>query len=420
MTARTRSAIKRKAEALEASDSNKTPKRLFSSSCGTLPDNGVTADAIIACKKELFPDAARLDAVLPSVFSLFFLTSNKRYDYNESPLLDLLRAFVAVEAVSADPSYGVNKKTGQRRVAFSTHDCSSVVVPVDREGETSTGHQHKAISALTKVVLCVKSLTDMKDAVIMNTTMFQMRDLINFLGAVDKKENSIPSSTSLLEECAKAVGIENTKRIEKVMGDYKKEVENVLDRIMGRVHEVDLLLAERRLIEKLGHGIRYYLRKLFNCAPPRLTPKDIHYEERSARYSKITEFVSMKVASKADNAAVEDNCISAIVSSALFHVNNFFGLQSLLDEKLEKPLLKETFFAQPDLRFHLKGTPISLDDDQLAQILTEIEYAYKFLAAAKACKFLVSLWTAPKTIRISQFWLTKSFSLEDFGATVKK
>jgi hypothetical protein len=303
---------------------------------------------------------------------------------------------VAVEAVSADPSYGVNKKTGKRRVAFSTHDCSSVVVPVDREGENSAGHQHKAINALTKVVLCVKSLTDMKDAVIMSTTVSQMRELIVFLGALDKKENFISSNTSLLEECAKAVGIEDTKRIEKVMGDYKKEFENVLDRIMGRDDEVELLLAERRLIEKLGHGIRYYLRKLFNCAPPRLTPKDIHYEERSARYSKITEFVSMKVPPKADNAAVEDNCISAVVSSALFHVNNFFGLENLLDEKLEKPLIKETFFAQPDLRFHLKGTPISLDDGQLAQILTEIEYAYKFLAAAKACKFLVSLWTAPK------------------------
>jgi hypothetical protein len=335
------------------------------------------------------------DAVLPSVFSLFYLTSKTSREHNENSLLELLRAFVAVEAVSADPSYGVNKKTGKRRVAFSTHDCSSVVVPVDREGEHSAGHQHKAIIALTKVILCVKALTDMKTAVIMNTIVSQMRDLIDFLGAADKKKNSTQSYTCLLEECAKAIGIENTKRIEKVMGDYKKEFVNVLDRISGRGDEADLLLAERRLIEKLGHGIRYYLRRLFNCAPPRLTPKDIHYEERSAKYSRITEFVSMKVPPKADNAAVEDNCISAVVSSALFHINNFFGLENLLDEKLQKPLLKANFFAQPDLRFQLKGTPISLDDEQLAQILDEIEYAYKFLAATRACNFLISLWTAP-------------------------
>ena len=61
MTAITRSAIKRKAEALATSDCNKVPKQLFPSSCDCiLEDSVVTADRINACKLDLFPTADRL------------------------------------------------------------------------------------------------------------------------------------------------------------------------------------------------------------------------------------------------------------------------------------------------------------------------------------------------------------------------
>ena len=333
------------------------------------------------------------DVFLPSVFSLFYLTSKNSREEND-PLLRLLRSFVEVEAVSADPSYGVNNNTG-KRVVFSTHDCSSVKVPVDREGEDSTEHQHKAIHALTNVVLCVNSLTDMEDTENLNVVALRMKALVDFLGTFEKVASPAQHPSTFLEECSKSVGTDNFKRIEKVMRDYKKECEKVLERLLENDRAIDVLLAEQRLIEKLGHGIRYYLRKLFNCAPPRLSPKDVSYEKRSTKYSRITELVSMKVQPKAGNAAVDDNCISAVVSSALFHINNFFGVEHLLDNDLKRPLFKEAFFEHPDLRFQLKGTPVPLEQDQLAQILAEIQYAYKFLAASRACKFLVDLWTAP-------------------------
>lgn len=332
------------------------------------------------------------DVVLPSVFSLFYVACPYNYEDNDY-LLKLLRAFVELEAVSADPSYGVNKKPG-KRVIFSTHDCSSVAVPIDRDGEDSAEHQHKAIHALTNVVLCVKSLKDIKEKENLNIFVSRMTALINFLGASERLRKTTQNS-SLLEKCSKSMGSDNTTRIEKVMKDYKKECEKILGRILGNEHGRDLLLAEQRLIEKLGNGIRYYLRKLFNGAPPRLSPKDIYYQERSTKFSRITKLVSMKAQTKAGNAAVDDGCISAVVSSALFHIKNFFGIETLLDKKLNEPLLKKKFFQNHELCFQLKGKPLVLDDDQLDQILSEIEYAYKFLAASRGCQFLVKLWTAP-------------------------
>jgi hypothetical protein len=330
------------------------------------------------------------DTVLPPLFSLFYLSTKTIFDDSDL-VLSLLRAFVEVEAVSADPFYGVINKRG-KGVVFSSHDCSSVLAPVDGEGEGSAEHQHKAVNALKDVIHRVKAMTDTIDEEMLNTVVSQMKALIRFLDASELH-------SFLLEEGIRGERSVGTKRITKLIGIYKRECEKVLHRILEKDHETDLLLAEQRLIEKLGQGIRYYLRKRFKkCPPPdtKLTPKQMRaYKKQKKDFSQVAELVSITFSRTVDDVEEQDEFIATLVSTALFHIQNFFGLESLLDKNSQNLLLKASFFEHPDLSFPMTRIPTTLDNEQFAQILAEIQYAYMFLTAEKACQFLVSLWTAP-------------------------
>jgi hypothetical protein len=214
----------------------------------------------------------------------------------------------------------------------------------------------------------------------------------------------------LRQECAKSIAVHYPpRRVEKAVAVYKQELETILARLQApSTTEIyishnnninnKVLFVEQRLAEFVGQAVRYNLRRFFNQAPPRLTPADTHYEQRLGAYSQVHALVAMEMYDAYENAAVDDACISALVSTALCRIYEFFGLEALLEHssQLGPPSLPSLFCQKPasnrgfSVRSNYDTHPMTEHD--MKDILDDVDEATSFLAATKGCRFLLDLF----------------------------
>jgi len=323
------------------------------------------------------------------------------------PILPFLRARVEVESVSmGTPDHNDMGK----KVYFSAFDASAVQPPVDRHGVTSAEHQRKTIHAMLRakeqldilVVSAARLPSSQWDngnylnaevCVVVQT----IKSLISFLkNNIHYSVNFDDTNMCIVDQCAIAIGC-RPKRVIKVMGQCQQELELIMNRIDVGEHagnSSSLPIIENRLVELLGQRIRYLLRRLQNGPPPRLSHNDTGYDQRCQNFSGVIQYIQLELPPKCQNVAVSDECISALVSTALYHITECFGVENLLDPTFSEPALPHQFISQTELNFHVRPH-IELDECQMQKLRVEINYACLFLAATRACKFLVDLWTIP-------------------------
>jgi len=357
------------------------------------------------------------------------------------PVLPLLRALVHVEVVAlGGTTYNNNNSTThhpvqqqqqqqsfQKKTHFSGFDCSSTHPPVDRVDGSAT-HQQDSIDALVKAkdqiqLLHMESFENVTPGGYRHAVQHCLVALVAFLR--DTMAGESVASVQLRKECAKSVSVSHypTRRIQKAVTVYLTELEIVLARLQQQQGgggtptsaivttettplPVAVLFVEQRLAEFVGQAVRYNLRRFFNKAPPRLSPADTKYDLRCNGYSQVYALCEMTMSDQAyENAAVDDECISALFSTALCRLFEFFGLEALLDansttmQQQQQIDLIPAFFCQaPASNRSLSirgGGDALLTDQDVHDILDDIDEATGFLAACKACRFLLDLLAVP-------------------------
>jgi hypothetical protein len=242
----------------------------------------------------------------------------------------------------------------------------------------------------------------------------------------------------LRQECAKSIAVHYPhRRVEKAVLVYKQELVTILARLQApSTTEIyishnnninsKVLFVEQHLAEFVGQAVRYNLRRFFNQAPPRLTPADTHYEQRLGAYSQVHALVAMEMYDEYENAAVDDACISALVSTALCRIYEFFGLEALLEHssQLGSSSLPTLFCQKPASN---RGFSVGSNYDthpmtehDMEDILDDVDEATSFLAATKGCRFLLDLFQiqgVPDEITRQGGWLvgggdTREYQLE--------
>lgn len=327
-----------------------------------------------------------------------------------TPILPLLQSLVMVESISLAGDDGSSSKN---LVSFSGIDCSSVQPPVDRV-EGSGTHQHDSIQALVQakeqVEALVRQVREQGGCYYNESShcpqILCLESLVEFLQHDDVRYGKgNVAINGWVQECAKAIHHSTfpPRRVLKAVALYQRELSLILKRLQNGGDQDDddnndsALMMENRLSELLGQAIRYHLRLFFNSAPPRLSPKDVDYENREQQYSQVKNLIVMTMKDDYSNGAVDDECISALVSSALCQICDYFGLQTLLDASAQRPDIPALFCTNPasNRGFRVRGPPESLSADELDHVLSDIDHAYAFLATMNACRFLVELLNAP-------------------------
>jgi hypothetical protein len=329
-----------------------------------------------------------------------------------APILPLLRSLVQVEAVSLatnDPATThlrtvENYTVIRRRIHFCGFDCSAVQPPVDRV-DGSGLHQQESIQTLLIAKRQADALVE-RHLGAGGDFAACLQAVVEFLdGHEDSDYNECRSWWML--ECAKAIGADYpVRRVAKAVEQYRRELSIILERMNANqpmplllIDETNdsTLVVERCLSQSVGQAIRYNLRKFFNSAPPRLTPADTDYEQREQNYSKVKQLITMTLNENKENVAVDDECIAALVSTALLRLYECFGLDAMLSPLIGPPVLPALFCTHPasNKGFQIRGPPALLTATELDDVLHDIERTYAFVAAANACQFLLSLWTVP-------------------------
>lgn len=309
----------------------------------------------------------------------------------------------------------------QKSIQFSGIDCSSTLPPVDRVGG-SESHQRDLIASM----VVVKDLIDTLEKCKQNDPeiLKYLDTLIYFFSTSLQGEHN-----KLKAACAKSIN-SHPNRIESARKQYLRDFERLRTRLLMPIHEendtrndltyfgdsevyvnLDLCLnVEIRLAHFVGQTIRYYLRMFLNPQPPRLSPKDIAYHQQTNSFSKVSELVEMKMSIGGHNEALEDACISALVSTALQRVYEFCGPDALLmstssiingEKDIDVvitylPDMLASFCTSTASQIDIPIRPpfISFDEDDIAEIHDDLQDATRFLAAAKASRFLLDLFTA--------------------------
>lgn len=190
----------------------------------------------------------------------------------------------------------------------------------------------------------------------------------------------------------------STHQFEKSIGPQKPMQELLLD---DDDDNDEPLVMEECLAAFLGQAIRYQLRLLLNTAPPRLCKEDEEYEVRSLAYSQVCKLAILVPRSDAspDNAAAEDSFFSAIVSNALDHIFEYFGMEQMVgvDELVSSTIVPLSVASQRSLTLRnveaLKTTPLAEED--VDAVLQDIRDATSLLDVSRAVKFIIDLFNAP-------------------------
>jgi predicted nucleic acid-binding Zn-ribbon protein len=162
------------------------------------------------------------------------------------------------------------------------------------------------------------------------------------------------------------------------------------------------LQIEHRLAEQIGQSIRFLLRLYFNRAPPRLSTVNDDYDLIAENaYSKVSDCVQLVTNDGQHSEAVDDSCLSAIISRALSYVYEFcHGELHHYTRNIAtiSPTLSRFCVAHsslPPTKKHRKMSSslpnADVDWDLLRQ---DIQEAAQLLAVVNAAQFLYDLFTA--------------------------
>ena len=309
------------------------------------------------------------------------------------PILPFLQSLVLVEVVSLEVEAGDGMPRPRPcRIAFSGFDCSSTRPPVDRI-DGSGEHQSNSIRTLSLAKEALDVLISDKKSHV--SIIRCLERLIHFL------TQTLVDDASLQEICAASIAPSYpAERLRKPIQQYALELQRTLRRLREETSE--LLFIERHLNELLCRSIRYHLRLLFNPPPPRLTPSDVKYEERSKSFSKIHELISMASLDEKNNQwEVGGDRVAAIFNDALQQVCCFFGSRNLLDPSYQVQNNIDTAFceSEPAQRQIPKNNQIRLpplSPEEVSELQSDVNYAFHILLANSAVNFLCNLLSIPK------------------------
>ena len=298
------------------------------------------------------------------------------------PILPLLQSVVSFESTS------LAGRSQHSRVSFSGIDGSAVQPPVDRV-DGSGAHQHGSIMALLRVKQAVDALVE--ECYENNAVLDAIMHLRDFLSKMTNEGKYTGS-------CAKSIGaVFSPKRIVYAAKYFGEELTILAERMDRHRRGYKPLMFERRLAELVGQAIRYRLRLLFNGAPPRLSSQDVGYKRRSQKFSQVENLLTMTTKENYSNGAMDDSCISALVSNALSQICEYAGVTSLVDANSGGIRVPDGFCRSSAslAGFRIRGPSVVLSEAELSNILDDIKDACDFLATVNACQFLVSLMTCP-------------------------
>jgi hypothetical protein len=333
-------------------------------------------------------------------------------------LFALLQALVVVEAVSLEPSAGYEsidatqqfeeKQSNEiryRQTTFSGVDCSSTHPPVDRV-VGSDDHQSSSIDAMVAACQQVRKL-QRGGAAVDESAIACLGRMIEFL------ETSFGTAASTMSlECAGAISPRYRnfdRRVARAARQYISDFEVLRHRLAtpqnSRIDASSCLLVEQRLAEFVGQAVRYYLRLFLNPAPPQITTDNDQYNEEA--FSKVTQHVKLRCATSGEEH--DDATISALVSLGLLRLHEFLGYEYFLPTTStttashnippEQLVFCSKPATNPVLPVRSKEPSARISNDELEDILSDIRHAMGFMAATKACRFLLDLLTKPAVQR---------------------
>jgi len=309
------------------------------------------------------------------------------------PLMPFLKALVQTEVSSLEVDASeATSRDRPRLIAFSGFDCSSTKPPVDRV-DGSGEHQSHSIQALS-------TAKDALDALISNKKSHSfaihcLEKLIEFMTLTLKED------TSLQMVCAASLSpFYPIERLRKPIKLYAGELEAIVRRLRGQ-HVV--LFVERRLNELLCNSTRYHLRLLLNPPPPRLSPLDTTYEQRSKSFSRIHEIVELTVVDdKKKVVPLDGDRVATLVNEALMQICHFFGSSNLLDPTSGIPMIDQNFCqteaSQRQVPRNNKIRLPPLSQSEVEELQDDMNYAFQVLITLSATNFLLDLMSLPKVV----------------------
>jgi hypothetical protein len=302
----------------------------------------------------------------------------------------LLKAIVNFEVacLDEDDERGNGDNTNERhaaarRVAFCGWDGSAVPPPVDRV-DGSDSHMTRAVDALATVVHKYSELTK-ADAP-------SLRRFVRTLQAENEK---------IATEAARSIG-QNDRflqpRIRDAIKFHQEDMTNTLLRLdLSWNGSFRTLNVEKQLAFWLAQSIRFQLRILLNAAPPRFSPSDVHYEERSQAFSQVPVLVDLvsELSPKTISDAVTEKNLATLVSQALETVYAFLGdailRQTLADESAASPSGASTTYLREYLdRPRSRRSPPT--PELIESMKRHVTASAQFLACRNAAQFLVDLF----------------------------
>lgn len=187
-------------------------------------------------------------------------------------------------------------------------------------------------------------------------------------------------------------------RFKKASELYRGEFQRILTSVDHNHHPSSVyhnnLDVEKCLADFVGRAIRFYLRKFFNSVPLSLTQQQTG--DASVR-SRIHEMLEMTIDDGCGHStAVADGSISPFVSVALRQIYDYFGMQQFLSRD-PLPVSNEAFLTSAAAQRGVgnKRATVVISDEDLEEVLSDIHEAHRFVATARACKFLIDLMSWP-------------------------
>lgn len=188
-----------------------------------------------------------------------------------------------------------------------------------------------------------------------------------------------------------------SNRFKKASELYRGEFQRILTSINlgfpsgSRNCDLDL---EKRMADCLGRSIRFYLRKFFNPIPLALTSD--RSGDASVR-SHIHEILEMTMEGEAGrDTAAADGSISSVFSVALRHVFEYFGAGPFLSDNMLQVSNSAFLTSTASQRgVGTKRATIVISDTDVEEVLSDIHEVHRFVATARACRFLSELMNWP-------------------------
>ena len=149
----------------------------------------------------------------------------------------------------------------------------------------------------------------------------------------------------------------------------------------------------------IGRIIRFYLRRFFNPIPVSLhSYSNAKQPDYDFSRSCVHSIVEMSQIEGQRDTAVADGSISSVVSLALLHINEFYDLCSCINSNMNSEnKYINSFCSRPGSTkgFGKKQLKLTLNENDLEDILLDISESHIVLSGIRACKFFHALMKWP-------------------------